>query len=71
MDIDSTRWLKLRSGPDIRCREEQLTDTICERIGYAFANMLAERLKTTPDKLVIAVGRDARASDRLWAGLFI
>ena len=70
MDIDSTRWLKLRSGPYIRCREEQLTDTICERIGYAFANMLAERLKTTPDKLAIAVGRDDRPSgQRIQAAL--
>jgi len=64
MDIDSTRWLKLRSGSDIRSREDTLTDDICERIGYAFACMLSERLKTTPDKLAIAVGRDARPSGR-------
>lgn len=64
MDIDSTSWLKLRSGSDIRSREDNLTDDICERIGYAFACMLAERLHTTPDKLAIAVGRDARPSGR-------
>ena len=64
MDTDSTRWLKLRSGSDIRSREDTLTDDICERIGYAFACMLAERLKTTPDQLAIAVGRDARPSGR-------
>ena len=64
MDTDSTRWLKLRSGSDIRSREEKLTDDVCERIGYAFACMLAERLKTTPDQLAIAVGRDARPSGR-------
>ena len=62
MDIDSTRWLRLRSGSDIRTSEERLTDAVCERIGYAFACMLAERLKTTPDQLRIAVGRDARPS---------
>ena len=62
MDNDSMKWLKLKSGSDIRCREEQLTDDVCARIGYAFACMLAERLKTTPDKLRIAVGRDARPS---------
>lgn len=64
MDTDSTKWLKLRSGSDIRSREQTLTDAVCERIGFAFAYMLAERLKTTPDKLVIAVGRDARESGR-------
>ena len=70
MDIDSTKWLKLRSGSDIRSREEQLTDEVCARIGYAFSCMLAERLKTTPDKLKIAVGRDARPSgERIKAAL--
>ena len=62
MDTDSTKWLKLRSGSDIRSRAEALTDAVCERIGYAFACMLAQRLKTTADKLRIAVGRDARHS---------
>ena len=56
MDTDSTRWLKLRSGSDIRCREENLTEDTCARIGYAFARMLAEHLNTTPDRLKIAVG---------------
>ena len=64
MDTGSSKWLKLRSGSDVRSREEALTDEICERIGYAFACMLAERLKTTPDRLAIAVGRDARPSGR-------
>ena len=62
MDNGSTKWLKLRSGPDIRSREELLTDETCEKIGYAFACMLAERLRTTPDRLAVAVGRDARES---------
>ena len=62
MDTDSAKWLKRRSGSDIRSREELLTDEVCEKIGYAFARMLAERLGTTPDRLVIAVGRDARPS---------
>ena len=62
MDTDSTKWLKLRSGSDIRSREATLTDETCEKIGYAFACMLAQRLKTTPDRLTIAVGRDVRTS---------
>jgi len=70
MDTDSTKFLKLRSGSYIRSREENLTDDICARIGYAFARMLAERLRTTPDKLRIGVGRDARPSGvRLKAAL--
>lgn len=64
MDTDSTRWLKLRSGSDIRGRVDALTDEVCERVGYAFACMLAERLRTTPDKLAIAVGRDDRPSGK-------
>ncbi|MBR1560065.1 MAG: hypothetical protein IJ646_07470 [Clostridia bacterium] len=62
MDIDSTRWLKLRSGSDIRSRENDLTDEICARVGYAYARMLADRLRTTPDTLTVAVGCDARPS---------
>ena len=60
MEIDTTNWLKLRSGSYIRSREENLTDEICSRVGYAFARMLAERLGTTPDRLNIAVGCDTR-----------
>ena len=62
MDTDTGRWLKLKSGPDIRSREDVLTDETCARIGYAFARMLAQRLHTTPDLLTIAVGRDTRPS---------
>ena len=70
MDTDLARWLKLKSGSDIRAREDQLTGEVCGRIGYAFACMLAERLKTTPDALRIAVGRDARPSgERILASL--
>ena len=64
MDTDSTKWLKLRSGSDIRSSVQLLDDETCERIGFAWATMLAQRLKTTPDKLVIAVGRDACESGR-------
>lgn len=64
MEIDSTKWLKLKSGSDIRGPEAQLTDGMVERIGYAFALELAERLETTPDRLKIAVGRDSRASGK-------
>ena len=55
MDTDSTRWLKLKSGSDIRGSERALTEEVAERIGYAFALTLAERLETTPDRLKIAV----------------
>ena len=64
MDIDGKAWLKLISGSDIWGREDQLTDEFCARTGYAFARMLARRLETTPDRLVIAVGRDDRESSR-------
>lgn len=62
MDTDSTRWLKLRSGSDIRGPETQLTDEMARKIGYAFACWLASRRNTTPDALKIAVGRDSRES---------
>ena len=64
MDTDSTRWLKLISGSDIWGREDQLTDALCEKSGYAFAGMLAQRLETTPDRLTIAVGEDGQPSSR-------
>ena len=62
MDTDSTRWLKLKSGSEIRGPEQQLTDALAEKLGYALACWLAERLDTTPDALMLAVGRDARPS---------
>ena len=62
MDSDSTRWLKLRSGSEIRGPEQQLTDERAEKLGYAFACWLAERRGRTPDALVLAVGRDPRPS---------
>ena len=62
MDTDSTNWLKLRSGSEIRGPEQLLTDERAEKLGYAFATWLAERLNTTPDTLTLAVGRDMRPS---------
>ena len=64
MDTDSTKWLKLRSGSDIRGPAAQLNDETAEKIGYAFACAMAEKLGTTPDRLKIAVGRDSRASGK-------
>ena len=62
-------YRRLKSGADIRGRAIEaegqpapLTPQGAERIGYAFALMLAARQKTTPDKLLIAVGHDARQS---------
>ncbi len=62
MDSDSTKWLKLRSGSEIRGPEQLLTDERVEKLGYAFACWLAERNGTTPDTLKLAVGRDTRPS---------
>ena len=62
MDTDSTRWLKFRSGAEVRAPEALLTDGRMERLGYAFACWLAERNETTPDALRLAVGRDSRPS---------
>ena len=68
--IKNTAWLKLRSGSDIRGTDGQLTDARVEKLGYAFACWLAQRLGKTPDALRLAVGRDARASgERLMAAL--
>ena len=64
MDTDSMKWLKLKSGCDIRGTEQQLTAEAVEKLGYAFACLLARKLDTTPDKLTVAVGRDARPSGR-------
>ena len=62
MDTDSTRWLKLRSGSEIRGPQQQLTGECAEKLGYAFACWLAERRGRTPDAVVLAVGRDPRPS---------
>lgn len=70
MDTDSTRWLKLRSGSEIRGPEGLLTDDVAQKVGYAFACWLAERDGTTPDALKLAVGHDPRPSGaRLKAAL--
>ena len=62
MDTDSVNWLKLRSGSEIRGPEQRLTDERMEKLGYAFAMWLADKLDTTPDALTLAVGRDERPS---------
>jgi len=64
MDTDSTRWLKLRSGSEIRGPQQQLTDERAEKLGYAFACWLAERRGRTPDAVALAVGRDPRPRAR-------
>jgi len=76
MDTDSTKtsiskeWLKLRSGTEIRGPMQLFNDTRVERLGYAFACWLAERMGKTPDALRLAVGRDARdSSERILAAL--
>ena len=71
MDTDSLRWQKLKSGFSVRGLSNQLSDEVAQKIGYAFACLLAERLDTTPDRLTIAVGRDARPSGRRIAAALI
>ena len=60
----STDWRKLLSGTGIRGADEELTDEFAAKFGYAYAQWLAKKLDTTTDVLVIAVGRDTRASGR-------
>ena len=68
--MSSHSWLKWIGGPEIRADAAQLTDDFARRMGYVFAQWLAERMGTTPDKLVVAVGRDSRKSGpRLKAAL--
>ena len=62
MSTDSTKWLKLKSGSEIRGPEEMLTNEFAARVGYVFALWLAEKIGTTPDRLKIAVGHDSRKS---------
>ena len=73
MSSDSTTthsWRKLQNGAEIRGSEALLTDEFARRIGYVFAQWLAERLGTTTDRLTLAVGRDSRHSGpRLKAAL--
>lgn len=72
------QYMKLKSGTDIRgCaspgegRQPLLTRQAAEKIGYAFAHLLARRQGTTPDKLTIAVGHDTRESGSSLARAFI
>ena len=70
MDTDGNRWLKFRSGSEVRGPQEALTDEFAEKLGYVFALWLAERLEKDPKALVLAVGRDERPSGkRLLAAL--
>ena len=70
MDIDSAKWMKLRSGAEIRGSEKLLSDARVEKLGYAFACWLAEREGCSPDALRLAVGRDPRPSgERIAAAL--
>ncbi|MEE1199359.1 MAG: hypothetical protein U0L09_01790 [Christensenellales bacterium] len=55
-------WLKFRRNTDIRDNAEHLSNDFAARIGYVFAFWLADRLQTTPDRLILAVGRDSRPS---------
>ncbi len=70
MDTDSTRWLKLRSGSEIRGPQEALTDEFAQKLGYTFSLWLAEKLDKDPKALELALGRDERPSgERLLAAL--
>ena len=71
MDTDGSKWLKLRSGSEIRGPEHLLTDERVEKLGYAFACWLAERKGVAPDALKLAVGRDPRPSGARVKAAFI
>ena len=62
MSSNTSDWLKLRSGSDIRGNADQLTDEFAEHIGYAFAQWVARKYGTTSDKIKLAVGHDSRHS---------
>ncbi len=70
MGTDSKRWLKFRSGSEVRGPQEALTDDFARKLGYTFSMWLAEALGKDPKALVLAVGRDERPSGkRLTAAL--
>ena len=62
MSSNLNEWMKLRSGSDIRGKADQLTDEFAEKIGCVFAQWIARRYGTTPDKICLAVGHDSRLS---------
>ena len=64
-------WLKFKSGTSVRGSVEALTDEFANKVGYSFALWLAAQLETTPDRLVIAVGRDSRTSGERLADALI
>jgi hypothetical protein len=53
MDTDGNRWLKFRSGSEVRGPQEALTDEFAEKLGYVFALWLAERLEKDPKALAL------------------
>ena len=59
------------SGSVIRGKEALLTDTFVKKLGYSFALWLAERLRCTPDRMTIAIGRDARKSGERLQNAFV
>ena len=60
----STDRRQLLSGYVIRGSEEMISDDFAQRLGYAFALVMAEKKQTTTDKLTVAVGHDARPSGK-------
>ncbi len=57
-------WPNLIQGGEISgpADAEAISPELAESLGYAFALWLAGRMGTTSDRLVLSVGRDARAS---------
>ncbi|MBF0994790.1 MAG: phosphomannomutase/phosphoglucomutase [Lachnospiraceae bacterium] len=77
--MDTAAYLKLQNGSDVRgvalpgVADEpvDLTPEIVKNIGYAFANSIAEKKRTEPSLLKIAVGRDSRLSGEMLAKALI
>lgn len=59
MVTDRRRYL---SGGVFRANEKEITDEFAQKLGYSYALWAAEKLNTTPDRLCVAVGHDARPS---------
>ena len=67
----STDYLKFLSGTVIRGDEKLLTSDFCERLGYAFALWLGDKLGKESAMLTVSVGRDLRPSGKRIADAFI
>ncbi|MBE5808768.1 MAG: phosphomannomutase/phosphoglucomutase [Clostridiales bacterium] len=64
MESDNPTKKRMPHSPTFRARAGDITDEFAQQIGYTFAQWLAERNGTTPDRLSVAIGCDPRPSGR-------